>query len=105
MDAEETLRMTARPKIRMALAQRADSAAIHDGTIPIRGFDVSFEPSDPTGYQRMATDPPTEVGELPFATYLQAFDHDSPLIGIPVFTTRVFEHNQLCVRAGAGISA
>jgi 4,5-dihydroxyphthalate decarboxylase len=88
----------------MAVGQRADLAAIRDGAIPIRGFDVSFEPSDPTGYQRMATDPPMEVGELPFATYLQAFDHGSPVIGIPVFTTRVFEHNQLMVRAGAGIS-
>ena len=97
--------MAARPAIRLTLGERPDSTGIRDGSIPIRGFDITFESAAPTGYQAMATNPPFEGGELPFATYLQAFDHDSPLIALPIFTTRVFEHNQLTVRPGAGVES
>jgi 4,5-dihydroxyphthalate decarboxylase len=115
-----------RPRVTIGLGYRYDSVYLRNGTCTVPGFDIKFEPDLPpegqgTGagerviaggrsyvapapiFTAMATDPPYDVGELAFATFVQAFDHGTPIVGIPVFTSRYFEHNQLFVRSGSGV--
>src|SRR5437763_15456001 len=94
---------TLRPSIRIGLAERAELASVRDGSIPIPGFSVKWESGAVNTFQAMAKNPPIDGGELPFATFLQAIDHGTPILGIPVFTTRYFEHNQTTVGAASGI--
>jgi 4,5-dihydroxyphthalate decarboxylase len=116
------------PRVTVGLGYRYDSVYLRNGTIQVSGFDAKYEPDLPAEGQArgqgerviaggrayvapapiftaMATDPPYDVGELAFATFVQAFDHGTPIVGIPVFTSRYFEHNQLFARVGSGVEA
>ncbi|MBM2810062.1 MAG: hypothetical protein HW416_821 [Chloroflexi bacterium] len=97
-------------RLTVGLGYRYDSAYLRDRVVQVHGFDVEFKPDlAPSGagqryvapasmFESMASDPPYDVGELAFATYVQAVDQGKDFTAIPVFTSRYFEHGQLFVR-------
>lgn len=73
-------------RLTVGLGYRYDSAYLRDRVVQVDAFDVEFKPDlAPSGsgqryvapasmFESMATDPPYDVGELAFATYVQAVD-------------------------------
>ena len=60
----------------------------------------------PSGiFTAMAADPPYDIGEQAFSTYVQAVARGDDVTAIPVFTSRLFPHVQVCVRADSDIGS
>jgi hypothetical protein len=121
-----------RSHVTVGLGYRYDSVYLRTGAIDVPGFDVEYLPRltpdgrpvpegqparsdrEPTSTQAyvapapmftdMVNNPPYDVGELAFSTYVQAVDFGKDLIALPIVTSRYFEHNQLSIRRDAGIA-
>jgi 4,5-dihydroxyphthalate decarboxylase len=122
----------ARPHITIGLGYRYDSIYVRNGVVDVPGFEVEYFPRlTPDGkpvaqepapaeerttaggqpyvapapmFTDMVNNPPYDVGELAFSTYVQAVDYGRELIALPIVTSRYAEHNQVYVHQGAGIS-
>lgn len=112
------------PRVTVAIGHRYDSRYLRNGIVPVEGFDVDYpvirgrddapermvapgEPYMAPGpiFAAMAADPPYDMGEQAFSTYIQAVDLGQDVTALPVFPSRFFPHLQVCVRAGSNISS
>ena len=113
-------------KLTVAIGHRYDSRYLRNRIVGIEGFDVDFpvipsrgegEGSErmvapgepymaPSGiFNAMAADPPYDIGEQAFSTYVQAVARGDDVTALPVFPSRFFPHVQLCVRADSDIGS
>lgn len=111
-----------KPKVTVAIGHRYDSRYLRNHAVPVDGFEVEYPviPSREKGPERMAApgepymapgpiftsmanDPPYDMGEQAFSTYVQAVDLGKEVTALPVFPSRFFPHVQICVRADSGI--
>ena len=92
-------------KLDIAIATYAHTAAIKDGSIPIRDVQANFINIDPiiAAFRRMVRDLEFDVCELAPMTYLIAKAYGSPFTALPVFVMRRFHHGGLVVRDDAVI--
>jgi 4,5-dihydroxyphthalate decarboxylase len=112
----------ATPRVTVAVGHRYDSRYLRNGVVPVDGFEVDYPaiPSREKGIERlaapgepymapgpifaaMAADPPYDMGEQAFSTYVQAVDLGRDVTAVPVFPSRFFPHVQVCVRADSRI--
>ncbi len=110
-------------KVTVAIGHRYDSRYLRNRTVPVEGFEVEYptilsrekgpermaapgEPYMAPGpiFASMANDPPYDMGEQAFSTYIQAVDLGKEVTALPVFPSRFFPHVQVCVRADSGIN-
>lgn len=110
------------PGVTVAIGHRYDSRYLRNRTVPVEGFDVDYpvirgrdggpermvapgEPYMAPGpiFAAMAADPPYDMGEQAFSTYVQAVDLGQDVTALPVFPSRFFPHIQVCVRADSAI--
>jgi 4,5-dihydroxyphthalate decarboxylase len=113
---------TVKPKVTVAIGHRYDSRYLRNNVVPVDGFDVNYpvilsrekgierlaapgEPYMAPGpiFAAMADNPPYDIGEQAFSTYVQAVGLGRDVTAVPVFPSRFFPHVQVCVRADAGI--
>ena len=90
-------------KLSMSLLPSPRTAAVLDGTIPIRGYEFDLHAADSVdSNSRRMLDGAFDVAEMSLATYVAAAGPYSEFIGIPVFPGRRFVHaGTLCRRADA----
>ena len=109
-------------KVTVAIGHRYDSRYLRNRAVPVAGFDAEFPviPGKEDGHERfaapgepymapgpifgrMAKDPPYDMGEQAFSTYLQAVDLGQEVTALPVFPSRFFPHLQICVGVHSNI--
>lgn len=73
--------------------QRAN-AALKDGTVTPRGYELEFEEVDPLirAFRRMVRELAYDVTEMAFTTYLVAREHGKAFTALPIFLVRGFHH-------------
>ncbi len=109
----------------VGIGQRYDSIYLRNGTVRVEGFDIEYPAVPSAGdaapesmlrvageqpyipprsmFTAMATQPIYDVGEQAFSTFLQAVDHGTELLALPVFPSRLFPHHEISVNQSAGI--
>ena len=97
--------MSARVKLKIAVAEHPHTSAIRSGTIPIEGVEPEFITVKPQigAFRRMVRDVEFDVCEIAPTTYIIARAYGSPFKALPVFVVRRFHHSGLLIRPDAGI--
>jgi 4,5-dihydroxyphthalate decarboxylase len=92
-------------RLKIAIADHPQTAAIRDGSIPIEGVDAEFVTVKPQigAFRRMVRDVEFDVCELAPTTYIIARAYGAPFVALPIFVVRRFHHSGLLVRPDAGI--
>jgi len=92
-------------KLDIAIATYGHTAAVKDGSVPIKGIDANFIEVKPIvgAFRRMVRDVEFDVCELAPTTYLIARARGAPYIALPIFVMRRFHHGGFVVRPDAGI--
>ena len=90
----------------IAIATSGHTAALKDGTVPIKGVDASFVEVVPiiAAFRRMVRSVEFDVCEMAPTTYLIARALGAPYIALPIFVMRRFHHGGFVVRPDAGIA-
>jgi len=94
-------------KLDIAIATYGHTAAVKDGTVPIKGVTPNFIEVVPIigAFRRMVRDLEFDVCEMAPTTYLIARTRGAPYIALPIFVMRRFHHAGFVVRADSGIKA
>ncbi len=97
--------MSAKVRLKIAIAEHPHTSAIRNGSIPIEGVDAEFITVQPQigAFRRMVRDVEFDVCELAPTTYIIARAYGAPFVGLPIFVVRRFHHSGLLVRPDAGI--
>lgn len=92
-------------EVTFGINRRDDTKFFVDGTVPLRGFQLTFpeRPKSWNYFTDMVTDTPWDIAELALSHYLIAKDLGKPLTAIPAFPVRVFPHLGVSVYRPAGI--
>jgi 4,5-dihydroxyphthalate decarboxylase len=93
------------PRLKTALARRAHTEALKDGTVKPRTFEFEFEdvPVIIKAFRRMVRNLDFDICELAMTTYLCALAQGKPFTAIPVFPMRAFHHGAIVYSTKAGI--
>ena len=99
--------MTAKVRLKIAVAEAPHTAAIRNGSIPIEGVDAEIVTVEPQigAFRRMVRQVEFDVCELAPTTYIIARAYGSPFKALPIFVLRRFHHAGLLVRPDAGIKS
>jgi 4,5-dihydroxyphthalate decarboxylase len=94
-------------RLRTVTRTQGANAALKDGTVAPRGFELEFEevPVLVQAFRRMVRGLEFDVCEMAFTTYLCAKEHGKPFTALPVFLVRGFHHGAIVCNRGAGIRA
>jgi 4,5-dihydroxyphthalate decarboxylase len=97
--------MSAKVRLKIAIAEHPNTSAIRNGSIPIEGVDAEFITVKPQigAFRRMVRDVEFDVCELAPTTYIIARAYGAPFVALPIFVVRRFHHSGLLVRPDAGI--
>ena len=70
------------------------NAALKDGRVAPRGYELVFEEVDPLirAFRAMVRELAYDVTEMAFTTYLVAREHGKPFTALPIFLVRAFHH-------------
>src|ERR1700687_516013 len=92
-------------RLDIAIATYGHTAAVKDGSVPIKGVDANFIEVKPIvgAFRRMVRDLEFDVCELAPTTYMIARARGAPYIALPIFVMRRFHHGGFVVRPDAGI--
>jgi 4,5-dihydroxyphthalate decarboxylase len=93
------------PQLDIAIATYGHTAAIKDGSVPIRGVNANFIEVVPIigAFRRMVRDLEFDVCEMAPTTYMIARTRGAPYIALPIFVMRRFHHAGFVVRPDSGI--
>ena len=91
--------------LKTALATRAHTRALKDGTVRPHTFAFDFEevPAIINAFRRMVRGLEFDVSEMAMTTYLCARAHGKPLTAIPVFPMRAFHHGAILYNTTTGV--
>jgi 4,5-dihydroxyphthalate decarboxylase len=91
--------------LKIAVATAGHTAAVKDGSIPIKGVTAEFVEVVPiiAAFRRMVRDVEFDVCEMAPTTYLIARARGAPYIALPIFVMRRFHHGGFVVRPDSGI--
>jgi 4,5-dihydroxyphthalate decarboxylase len=94
-----------RPSLRTVTRTQGANAALKDGTVAPRGFDLAFEdvPVLIHAFRRMVREQAYDVCEMAFTTYLCAKAVGKRFTALPVFLMRGFHHGAILTAANGGI--
>ena len=97
--------MTAKLRLKIAVAEHPHTSAIRSGAIPIEGVDPEIVTVKPQigAFRRMVRDVEFDVCEIAPTTYIIARAYGSPFKALPIFVVRRFHHGGLLVRPDAHI--
>jgi 4,5-dihydroxyphthalate decarboxylase len=97
--------MSAKVKLKIAVAEHPHTSAIRSGAIPIEGVEPEIITVKPQigAFRRMVRDVEFDVCEIAPTTYIIARAYGSPFKALPIFVVRRFHHSGLLVRPDAGI--
>jgi 4,5-dihydroxyphthalate decarboxylase len=97
--------VTAKVRLKIAVAEHPHTSAIRSGAIPIEGVDAEIITVKPQigAFRRMVRDVEFDVCEIAPTTYIIARAYGSPFKALPIFVVRRFHHGGLLVRPDAGI--
>ncbi|HVN99311.1 MAG TPA: PhnD/SsuA/transferrin family substrate-binding protein, partial [Steroidobacteraceae bacterium] len=97
--------MTAKLRLKIAVAEHPHTSAIRSGAIPIEGVDPEIVTVKPQigAFRRMVRDVEFDVCEIAPTTYIIARAYGSPFKALPIFVVRRFHHGGLLVRPDANI--
>jgi len=92
-------------KLDIAIATYGHTAAVKDGSVPIRGVTPNFIEVVPIigAFRRMVRDVEFDVCEMAPTTYMIARARGAPYIALPIFVMRRFHHAGFVVRPDSGI--
>ena len=92
-------------KLDIAIATYGHTAAVKDGSIPIKGVTPNFIEVVPIigAFRRMVRDVEFDVCEMAPTTYMIARARGAPYIALPIFVMRRFHHAGFVVRPDSGI--
>ena len=92
-------------QLTLACGRYDRTAFLFDGSIKPEGITLNCVAKRPGElFRRMAQSRDYAVAEMSFSTYANLLSRgDRGLVGIPVFTSRVFRHSYVFVNRGAGI--
>src|SRR6202030_2417444 len=92
-------------KLDIAIATYGHTAALKDGSVPIKGVMPNFIEVVPIigAFRRMVRDVEFDVCEMAPTTYMIARALGAPFVAIPVFLMRRFHHGGFVVRPDSGI--
>ncbi len=92
-------------KLDIAIASYGHTAAVKDGSVPIRGVTANFIEVVPIigAFRRMVRDVEFDVCEMAPTTYMIARARGAPYIALPIFVMRRFHHGGFVVRPDSGI--
>jgi 4,5-dihydroxyphthalate decarboxylase len=92
-------------KLDIAIATYGHTAALKDGSVPIKGVSANFIEVVPIigAFRRMVRDVEFDVCEIAPTTYLIARGRGAPYIALPIFVMRRFHHGGFVVRPDSGI--
>src|SRR5262245_25817822 len=84
-------------ELRTVTRSQGANAALKDGTVRPRGYELAFEEVDPliAAFRRMVRGLEYDVCELAITTYLCAREHGKPFTALPVFLVRGFHHGAI----------
>lgn len=93
------------PKITAVSRTQGNNAAIKNGTILPKGFDLQFEevPVLPQAFRRMVRGLEFDVCEMALTTYLCAREHGVRFTALPIFLVRAFHHGAILCSRQSGI--
>jgi 4,5-dihydroxyphthalate decarboxylase len=93
------------PKLRAVTRTQGNNAALKDGTVGPKNYELAFEEVDPliAAFRRMVRGLEWDVTEMAITTYICAREHGKRMTAIPVFLVRAFHHGAILVNAHAGI--
>jgi 4,5-dihydroxyphthalate decarboxylase len=96
-----------RPVLRTVTRTQGNNAALKDGTVRVRGFDLAFEEVDPLidAFRRMTRELAFDVCELSLTTYVTARAHGVRYTALPVFIVRQFHHGATLVNVNGPVRA
>jgi 4,5-dihydroxyphthalate decarboxylase len=94
-----------RLRLTTALVTRGHTAALKDGTVTPRTFDLVFEevPAIIQAFRRMVRGLEFDVCEMAITTYICARAHGKRFTAIPVFPMRALHHGAIVYNTKAGI--
>jgi len=94
-----------KPRLKIAVATYGHTAAVKDGSIPIKGVDADFIEVQPIigAFRRMVRDLEFDICEMAPTTYMIARARGAPYIALPIFLMRRFHHGGFVVRPDSGI--
>ena len=94
-----------RLRLTTALVTRGHTAALKDGTVAPRTFDLVFEevPAIIQAFRRMVRGLEFDVSEMAITTYICARAHGKRFTAIPVFPMRALHHGAIVYNTKAGI--
>ena len=94
-----------RLRLATALVTRGHTAALKDGTVRPRTFDLVFEevPAIIQAFRRMVRGLEFDVSEMAITTYICARAHRKRFTAIPVFPMRALHHGAIVYNTKAGI--
>jgi len=97
--------VTAKLRLKIAVAEHPHTSAIRSGAIPIEGVDPEIVTVKPQigAFRRMVRDVEFDVCEIAPTTYIIARAYGSPFKALPIFVVRRFHHGGLLVRPDANI--
>jgi len=97
--------VTAKLRLKIAVAEHPHTSAIRSGAIPIEGVDPEIVTVKPQigAFRRMVRDVEFDVCEIAPTTYIIARAYGSPFKALPIFVVRRFHHGGLLVRPDAHI--
>jgi 4,5-dihydroxyphthalate decarboxylase len=83
------------------------TAGLKDGSIQAAGIEFNFVEVEPiiAAFRRMVRGLEFDVSEMAITTYMTARAYDKPLIALPIFVHRLFNHSALSINTRSGISA
>jgi len=92
-------------RLRTALATRAHTEALKDGSVKPRTFEFEFEevPVIIKAFRRMVRAQDFDICELAMTTYLCARAFGKPFTAIPVFPMRAFHHGAILCNTTSGV--
>ena len=87
--------------LRTVTRTQGNNAALKDGTVEARGYELDFEEVDPLirAFRRMVRELAYDVCEMAFTTYLCAKEHGKPFTALPIFLVRGFHHGAIVAPA------
>src|SRR3954471_3715250 len=93
------------PRLRTAFQPLGHTAAIVDGTLRPRTFELDFVAVEPISLalRRMVRGLEFDVCEMALTTYLVAKAHGKPFTALPIFPMRGFHHGATLHNVKAGL--
>src|SRR5262245_43802050 len=97
--------MTKRLQLSLCMSLNERSRALIEGTVAPDGVDLVTTVAHPSEiFWRQLRFAEFDVSEMSLSSFLiQSAHGDSPWVGLPIFTQRVFFHTWAIVRTAAGI--